>query len=137
MYPWDRVTFFSLFFPPSPFWEPTNHTEEWISVPPWPPPIRSLPNRSSAALGALAEAERLTLGCLNHRELLTLQLVCSVVHIDSLSPCNTKLSLLCPQGNVTNQARCNALSLKKLILSPNSATKQQCNLGKDTFPPWT
>lgn len=32
---------------PPPLWEPTNRTEECISVPPWPPPIRSLPNRSS------------------------------------------------------------------------------------------
>lgn len=132
----DRVTFFSLFLFPTPL-ETTNHAAEWISVPLWPPPVRSLPNCSSPAPGALAEAGCLTLGCLSRRELLTLQLACSLVHIDSLSPYHVKLSLLCPQGSGSNEARSNALSLKKRILRPNSVNNQQCNLGKVTFPTWT
>lgn len=40
------------------------------------------------------------------------------------------LSLLCPQGNAANEASCSALSLKKQIWSPNSASNQKCNLGK-------
>lgn len=122
----DRVTFFSHSSSP-PLWEPTNHTEEWISVPLWPPPIRSLPNRSSPEPW-LRLSIYLTLECLNLGEPLTLQLVCYLVLIDLQSP--IMLSLLCPQGNAANEASCSALSLKKQIWSPNSASHQKCNLGK-------
>lgn len=49
----DGVTFFSPSSSP-PLWELTNHAEEWISVPLWPPSIRSQPNRSQRALRSLS-----------------------------------------------------------------------------------